>query len=294
MTSPSSSLASVAAVVVDYNAGSILKEAVASLMREHVTTIVVVENGDQGSVASALGDEADKVVIVQPGSNGGFGTGVNRGVAALAHDQSVVLVCNPDIAFHAGAVQSMMDALEAHPTWGIVGPTIVTPSGELYPSVRRFPNVLDAAGHALFGVMSPNNRFTRRYRSPSTRSDGGVDWVSGACFAIRRDVFEVLGGFDESFFMFAEDMDLCWRCHEAGWNVGVAPTARVMHHEGATRQSKRYAMIIAHHRSAVHFQAKTTRHAKAILSPLASAVLGIRLVVALAKEALKGPGRGQS
>lgn len=284
----------VAAVVVDYNAGTILKEAIESLLRDFVSTVVVVENGAPGSVAGALAELATSVTIVNPGSNGGFGSGVNRGVAALPNEISIVLVCNPDIAVHAGATQELCQALETHPTWGIVGPTIVTPDGELYASVRRFPTLRDAAGHALLGVISPKNRFTRRYRSAGTRSDGGVDWVSGACFAMRRDVFEILGGFDESFFMFAEDMDLCWRCHEAGWTVGVAPRARVLHHEGVTRQSKRYRMIVEHHRSALRFQAKTTRHAKALLLPLATAVLGLRLVVALAREAAGPRGDRQS
>ncbi len=294
MNPPLSTPSTVAAVVVDYNAGTILKEAIESLLGDDVSSLVVVENGARGSVARALGELATSVTIVNPGRNGGFGSGVNRGVAALPNDASVVLVCNPDIALYAGATQALRLALEAHPTWGIVGPTIVSPNGELYASVRRFPSLLDAAGHALLGVISPRNRFTRRYRSAATRRDGGVDWVSGACFAIRRDVFEILGGFDESFFMFAEDMDLCWRCHEAGWTVGVAPRARVLHHEGVTRQSKRYRMIIEHHRSALRFQAKTTRHAKALLLPLAAAVLGLRLTIALAREATRRHGDRQS
>jgi N-acetylglucosaminyl-diphospho-decaprenol L-rhamnosyltransferase len=169
----------------------------------------------------------------------------------------------------------------------MVGPQIVDLAGERYPSVRRFPSMLDAAGHALLGSWWKSNPFSARYRSAGNRSDGGVDWVSGACFAIRRNVFEELGGFDESFFMFAEDLDICWRCHEAGYNVGYDASATVLHHEGATRKNKRYAMILAHHRSAFRFQVKTTKHARFLLLPLAAAVLGLRLGVALLRELLR-------
>ena len=81
----------------------------------------------------------------------------------------------------------------------------------------------DAAGHALLALFRPDNRFSRRYRPANPgRRPSGADWVSGACFLARRSALEELGGFDESYFMFAEDMDLCWRAHRAGWGVGFA------------------------------------------------------------------------
>lgn len=279
--------ATVGAVVVDYNAGEVLRSAVASLPRDTISSVVVVENGDDGSVEQALGVNLASVTVVRPGVNCGFGSGVNRGVAALPAGIDFVVVCNPDIELHEGAAEALRDALCDHPTWGIVGPRIISADGEVYPSVRQFPRLVDAAGHALLGVISPRNRFTRRYRSAGSRPEGGVDWVSGACFAIRRDLFEALGGFDESFFMFAEDLDLCWRCHEAGFLVGLVDHATVLHHEGVTRRSQRYAMIVAHHRSAFHFQSKITRRARALVLPAAGLVLGLRLLIALVKEAVR-------
>ena len=275
-----------AAVVVDYNVGGVLAGCVASLLEEGITTIVVVENGERGSVAAALGDLAGAVEILVPGENLGFGAGVNRGVAALGDVADAIVVANPDTAVHPGAVGSLLVALADHPTWGIVGPTILTAEGARYPSVRRFPSPLVAVGHALLGRVAPDNPFTRRYRSTGERLDGGVDWVSGAFFVIRRGAFERLGGFDEAYFMFAEDMDLCWRAHQAGIGVGVAPVAIVTHVEGVARAAHPYKMLVAHHRSAFRFAVATTTGPSRVLLPVGAAVLLVRLAASLAGVAL--------
>ena len=270
-------------VVVDFNAGPALRDAVASLQSEGVDQVVVVENGTRGSVCASLSDLSDTVEVVAPGANVGFGAGVNRGVAAVRDGCEFLVVSNPDVRVHRGALAEMKTILESHPEFGIVGPTIVSEDGSVYPSVRRFPNPLDAAGHALFGLFSQDNPFTRRYRSSALRPDGGVDWVSGAFFMIRRTSFESLGGFDESYFMFAEDMDLCWRAHEIGIGVGVAPVAVVTHIEGVTRKAQPYRMLRSHHRSALRFAMVSTTGLARLALPLAALVLGVRFVGSVAR-----------
>ena len=275
-----------AAVVVDYNVGPLLRGCIASLLAEGITEIVVVENGDPGSTASALGEMTSQVRVINPGGNLGFGAGVNRGVAALSSSADTIIVANPDTVVHVGAVASLVAALGDHPRWVLVGPTILTNDGARYPSVRRFPSPLVAVGHALLGKVTPDNPFTRRYRSTGERGDGGVDWVSGAFFVVRRAAFEQLGGFDEAYFMFAEDMDLCWRAHEAGLGVGVAPVAIVTHVEGVARAAHPYRMLLAHHRSALRFAAATTHGPARVLLPLGALILGLRLLGSLAGVAI--------
>ncbi len=276
-----------AAVVVDYNVGPVLHGCIRSLLDEGVEEIIVVENGDPGSAASALGELAERVTLIVPGENLGFGAGVNRAVAALSDRAHEVIVANPDTEVHAGAIAAMREALDDHPSWAIVGPTILTADGERYPSVRRFPSPIIAAGHALLGRIAPDNPFTRRYRSTGERPDGGVDWVSGAFFVIRRAAFERLGGFDEAYFMFAEDMDLCWRAHHAGLGVGVAPVAIVTHVEGVSRAAHPYRMLVAHHRSAFRFAVATTQGPSRVLLPVGALVLAVRLFGSLLGVALR-------
>jgi len=103
--------------------------------------------------------------------------------------------------------------------------------------------------------------------------------VSGSCFLARRSAFEELGGFDEAYFMYAEDMDLCWRAHHAGWGVGFAGTASVTHVQGVTTARHPYRMMLAHHRSALRFIVRTTEGWRRLALPLAGVVLGARMAM---------------
>jgi N-acetylglucosaminyl-diphospho-decaprenol L-rhamnosyltransferase len=151
--------------------------------------------------------------------------------------------------------------------------------------------MVDAAGHAVFGLLFPDNPFTRRYRSNRSSPDAPseADWVSGACFLVRRSAFEELGGFDEAYFMFAEDMDLCWRAHQAGWGVGHQPAASVTHVQGLSTRRHPYRMLVAHHRSALRFARRSTQGWRRVALPLAALVLGGRLVVSVVAVAVRRP-----
>jgi N-acetylglucosaminyl-diphospho-decaprenol L-rhamnosyltransferase len=266
----------VAAVIVDYHAGEALSDCVDSLHANGVTDIVVVENGEAGSTMPALGGQP--ILLVEPNLNLGYGRGVNRG-AAVAPKRPYLLVSNPDVFVHEGAVATLLAFLEQHHSVGIVGPQIVRPDGTVYPSQRVFPNFWLAGLHALLAPLWPGNPATRKYRSP--RPDGTVDWVSGAFFLVRREAFESVGGFDERYFMFAEDMALCWQMREHGYGVAASADAVVTHIEGLSRARASREMLIAHHRSALRFEWQTARGLRRMLAPLASLVLGVRLCVVL-------------
>jgi len=284
----------VVAVVVDYEAADVLAGCVRSLLDEQVAEVVVVENGAPDTARAALDAAGLSVPLVVPGRNLGYGAGANRGMAAAADGvgadgADLVLVCNPDLRLHPGAVAALVAALDDRQAWAIVGPRILTPDGDVYPSVRAFPSMVDAAGHALLALFSPDNPFTRRYRDRGADGDdlADADWVSGACFLARRSAMDQLGGFDEAYFMFAEDMDLCWRAHAAGWGVGVQPAAVVTHVEGVSRRHHPYRMLWAHHRSALRFANRTTAGWRRAFLPAAAVVLGIRFVAACADQALR-------
>ena len=281
----------VAAVVVDHDTGPLLLGCVRSLLDDGAATIVVVENGGAGGAADALGElladgAKERVHIVRPGANLGYGAGVNRGLAALAglseSPPEWVLVSNPDLEVHPGALDALRRALEENPAWALVGPRIFNDDGEVYPSVRAFPSFTDAAGHALLAVFKPDNPFTKRYNPGTPEGDivTGAGWVSGSCFLARRRALEELGGFDEAYFMYLEDTDLCWRAHHAGWGVGFAGTAEVTHVQGVSTARDPYRMMVAHHRSALRFTFHTTTGWRRLALPLAVLVLGARMAMA--------------
>lgn len=273
----SEELTNVAAVVVDFHAGVALLNCIDSLRTNGVTSVVVVDNSQSGSSRQALSGRS--VQLVEPGMNLGYGRGVNRGVADTGPCH-YLLVSNPDVVVHAGAVDTLVDFLDAHPNVGVAGPQIERPDGSTYPSMRIFPNFWLAGLHALLAPVWPGNPATRRYCS--ARSDGTVDWVSGACFLMRRDVFEEVGGFDERYFMFAEEMALCWQVREHGYAVAGVSGAVVTHIEGLSRQVASRSMVLAHHASALRFEWQTARGLRRALAPLATLVLGLRLLLVLA------------
>ncbi len=181
----------------------------------------------------------------RPGSLGGpGGTSAtapgNRGLAALAGDPTPpewVLVCNPDLRGAPRRPDRVAPRARGGAGLGTGRPPHLHRSRRGLPLGAPVPIVTDAAGHALLALFQPQNPFTLRYNPGMPAGDDLSDagWVSGSCFLARRQALEELGGFDEAYFMYLEDMDLCWRAHQAGWGVGFAGTADVTHVQGVSR-----------------------------------------------------------
>jgi N-acetylglucosaminyl-diphospho-decaprenol L-rhamnosyltransferase len=286
-------VAGVGAVVVSYNSGPYLRVCLASLAAAGVERVVVVDNGSTDGSA-AVASEAGASWL-PTGSNLGYGRAANLGAAhpSLAGSE-YLLVCNPDIEVRPEAVAAMVAALAGDPRLAAVGPRLCNTDGTLYPSARTFPDLVDAVGHGLFGLIAPQNRFTRRYRlldwDHSRRAP--VDWVSGACFLVRRTAWDEVGGFDPSFFMYMEDVDLCWRLGAAGWTIVYEPSAEVVHVQGVSADLHPYRMLAAHHRSMWRFARRTSTGARRLALPLVAVGLVARLGVAAARRRLAGRGKG--
>jgi N-acetylglucosaminyl-diphospho-decaprenol L-rhamnosyltransferase len=280
----------VAAVVVNYNARDYLLECVRSLRGAGLVQIVVADNASIDDSVAALREADPDVTIVETGGNFGYGGGVNRGAAAVDPTADILLVCNADLVVDPVAVKAMVAALDADAGLGIVGPRIDNTDGSIYPSARTIPGPFDAVGHAFFGLIKPNNRFTRRYRllDWDHASARRVDWISGACFAIRRSVFDKLGGFNEDYFMYLEEIDLCHRTRQLGAGVIYEPAARVMHVGGVSTRQLPYRMLAEHHRSVFRWWWSTHGWPMRALAPFVVAGLGVRLLLAFAVRAVKG------
>jgi N-acetylglucosaminyl-diphospho-decaprenol L-rhamnosyltransferase len=249
-----------------------------------VEDVVVVDNASGDDCGERLALAHPSVRFVGLDHNRGYGSAANRGVREVSG--SVVLICNPDLVIHRGAVGALDRALAEDPSLGAVGPRIDRPDGSRYPSARTFPSMLDAAGHGFIGLVSTDNPFSRRYLREDPETAGAVDWVSGACVAVRRAAFDEVRGFDESFFMFMEDVDLCWRLNAHGWKVGYEPAARVTHVEGVSRESAPYRMIVAHHWSLLRYGLRTTTGRERLWLPVVALGLALRTVVLCARRAV--------
>jgi len=249
----------VTGVVVNYNAKDYLLACVESLLAEGAEAVVVVDNGSADGSEEALAERFPEAKWLPTGSNIGYGAASNLGVALAGTDY--VLVCNADVVLGPGALGALASYLGRHPETAVVGPQIVTAGGQLYPSARRFPGLAESFGHGIVGQFWPANPFSRRYTMAEWdhTSAREVDWVSGSCFLARRDAWEQVGGFDPTYFMYLEDVDLCWRLRHNGWAVAYEPAARVTHVQGVSTDRRPYRMLLAHHVSMWRFAWRTTR-----------------------------------
>lgn len=278
----------VAAVVVNYNAGDALPTCVESLLAEDVHELCVVDNASVDDSLDQLRTRTTaRVSILETGCNAGYGAAANRG--ARSTSSPYVLVSNPDLVVRPGAVATLVRRLESDDSLAVAGPMIRDADGDVYPSGRGFPSLADAIGHAFLGLVWGGNPWTRRYRhlGEDQHRARPADWVSGSLFLVRRLAFESVGGFDESYFMYVEDVDLCWRLRRAGWKVFYEPAAEVVHEQGRSASRHPYRMLLAHHRSMWRFAARTAEGRERALLPAMGLGLLARLVLAWADHLLR-------
>jgi N-acetylglucosaminyl-diphospho-decaprenol L-rhamnosyltransferase len=277
-----------AAVVVNYEAGPRLTACVRSVLADTSAgpvELVVVDNGSTDGSVDALRAAFPDVRVVRAPGNVGYARAANLGTAATR--APIVAVLNPDTVLEPGGAKALVDRLEREHRLGACGPRLRNSDGTDYPSARIMPSVPVAAGHALFGLWKPDNRFSVRYRQLEADPNVPrlVDWVSGAAVWLRRSALDEVGGWDERYFMYLEDTDLCWRLRRAGWDVAYEPSAVIDHEQGAITAQRPYRMLLEHHRSAWRFATSRFTGAKVVLLPFAAVVLAARAVLAVVTQA---------
>ena len=272
----------VAAVLVNYNAGNELRRALQSLaddLRGRLWEGVVIDNASADGSETIAAEFAPAVRLIRNASNIGFGRGANQGIAATS--ASLVLIMNPDCALTAGALGSMRGALQAHPSCAVVGPRILDPDGSVQGSARGDPDMLTGlfGRTAMLRRLFPDAAISRRnvVTDPASVDGAVVDWVSGACFLARRDALTSVGGFDERYFLYWEDADLCRRLRARGYEIRYVPAATAVHRVGHSSRTARAASVRAFHASAYRYYA--THVAPGALNPkrlVARALLAAR------------------
>jgi N-acetylglucosaminyl-diphospho-decaprenol L-rhamnosyltransferase len=218
-------------------------------------SVFVVNNAQDDTDIEAFAASHPDVELIEAGSNLGYGRALNLAVDRLDPEFEWVLVVNPDTEFTEGSIDEMLRVAHNAPDAAAFGPRILDSDGSVYPSARALPSLRVGAGHALLARFWPDNRFSAAYRRADLTSLELVDptptgWLSGACLLIRRDVYEAIGGFDDRFFMYFEDVDLGKRIGERGALNLYVPTAVITHVGGQSTRRNSRRMIIVHHRSA--------------------------------------------
>ncbi|WP_291345488.1 glycosyltransferase family 2 protein [Corynebacterium sp.] len=259
-------------VTVTYSPGKHLRALVDSLPGSTTagTVLIMADNGSKDGSPEAEVARAEEegranrlndAIFLPTGGNVGYGKAANIGIAELATMRDsgrirgdYVLLVNPDVIFDAGAIDAMLDCAARNPRAGAIGPLIREADGTAYPSARAVPDLVGGIGHALLADVWPSNPFSRRYRDDADMSrERDAGWLSGSCLLLKWDAFDSIGGFDDRYFMYMEDVDLGDRLGRAGWRNVFCPDAVIRHAQGHSASSHPEITVRAHHDSAYRF-----------------------------------------
>jgi len=278
-------------VIVNYHREELLRHCLESLpsSADPVSLeVIVVDNSGTARRSGAL-DAFPEARLIEAGGNVGFARACNLGMAAARGRH--LLLLNPDTVAHPGAVATLSRHLDAFPAVGVVAARLLNPDGTLQYSCRRFPRPLSIffGRYALLTRLFPGNPVSTDYLyldwdHASTRP---VDWVSGACLMVRREVFDRVGGLDDGYFLFVEDMDWCRRIRDAGQEVVYVSEAEVTHRVGASRGPVPSWVMWERHRSMLRYVRKHFAWPAALVM-LAALGLAVRGGLAILEDRIRG------
>lgn len=283
--------------IVSYNTAALLRRCLESVVADTRGPVLVIDNKSSDGSADLVRHEFPSVRLRAEEDNRGYGAAANVAVRELG--TPYVLLLNADTVLTPRTTNSLAAYLAANPRVAIAGPRIVDAAGKYERSAHRFPTPTSLLLHARWwpGPQSerpsraaPHEEQQRRPGALLALARGNewrprsVDWVLGAALAIRREAFEAVKGFDEAYFLYQEEIDLCFRLRAAGWKVHYAPVATVFHVGGASTTQRATETF-------GQFVRSTQRFARLRLSPVRAtgvrAVLGTVLVGRLALEAAR-------
>jgi N-acetylglucosaminyl-diphospho-decaprenol L-rhamnosyltransferase len=255
-TSPTASLA---VVIVNFNTGEWLGRCLRSIevARGDLAVDIVVVDNDSRDGSADVAETMPGVRLIRNPTNRYLSPAWNQGAAAT--DAPYLLFLNPDTEWFAGSLGDLLRVAHADRSAGIVGPLLRNVDGTVYASGRRFPGLLDGLGHAFVSLVRSDNVFTRRYRMDDwdRTTPRVVDWVSGACMLMPRAAFDAVGGFDERFPLYAEELDIATRLRDAGWHVRFTPEVEVIHAVGVSTGGDRrpHRLVVMHSTSLSRYYA---------------------------------------
>lgn len=254
----------VSAIIVNYNAGDLLRQCINSLIAcDCEVEIIVVDNASQDESLAAIADIHQLTVIKNP-TNTGFAAACNQGITAAKADYFLFL--NPDSTIEAQALSRMIDVFENDKQVGMAGGMLCHLDGTEQPGGRRvFPTprlaFMRATGLSLLSEFFPKlfSDFLL-HNSPVPETAVEVEAISGACMLVKREAVENVGQWDEGYFLHCEDLDWCMRFRQNNWKVMFVPDAKVLHALGVCGRNRPVFVEWHKHKGMCRFYCKFFRH----------------------------------
>jgi N-acetylglucosaminyl-diphospho-decaprenol L-rhamnosyltransferase len=227
-------------IVVNWNGGDLLSRCLQALythLGQVAVEVIVVDNASTDGSLAMLQQSFPQVRTVANQENVGFARANNQGVQISGGRYTLLL--NSDAFVTPGALEALLNLAEAQPKAGLIGARLLNPDGSFQASHTSFPTlwqeflVLSGVGRLLYGRWYPSHGPDEQ-RGPQV-----VDYVEGACLLARREAYVEVGGLDEAYFMYSEDVELCYAMREKGWQVWYQPAAQVIHLGGGSSLTRR-------------------------------------------------------
>jgi hypothetical protein len=248
-------------IVINWNTRDLLYSCLTSILHATLdhrveSEVIVIDNNSSDGSQEMVRTKFKGVRLIESKENMGYCRAANLGVRQS--EGRYVLTSNSDIEFKEGHLSGIVSFMDENPDIGAVGPRLVNSDGSIQHSCRNFPSFFNAMVHAFAGIFFPNNRFSRKYKMMDFdhNKTSRVDWVSGACMLFRREAFERVSGFDERYFMYVEDMDICYAINVAGYSVYYYPDVTALHIIGQSSKRAGYRMISEFQKSIFRFYRK--------------------------------------
>ena len=288
--------AALTVVTVTYSPGSHLDRFLSSLTvaTDRKVRVIIADNGSTDGAPEEAVQRYPGTELLRTGGNLGYGTAVNRAVATLPAGDEFVVVANPDVVWGPDSIDLLLDAAARWPQAGSLGPLIRDPDGSVYPSARHLPSLIRGGMHAVVGFAWKANPWTKSYRQERLEpSERPVGWLSGSCLLVRRSAFDAIGGFDERYFMYMEDVDLGDRLARAGWLNVYVPGSEILHDKGHSTGRDPARNLTAHHTSTYIYL--SDRHTGVWRAPLRWTIKGALRARARAavRKSRRELGKGQ-
>lgn len=272
-------------IIVNYNTCQHLRDCLRAVCGEAPSQVTVVDSASSDGSVEMVRAEFPQVRVLANRENLGYGASVNAAAKDLGAPYFLAL--NADTKLLPETLRPLRAYLEENPRVAVVGPKLTHMDGRLQRSARRFPGTAAwlVDNHTIGGCFSATpvlrNLLLNAWSYSRPRR---VPWVTGAALAVRREAFEEVQGFDESYYMYFEEVDLCWRLMVAGWETHFAPVARVAHVGGASTKQRSSEMAFQYVSSAMRFY---QRRYHPVRVALAAGIMRIDLLWQMFRDATR-------
>ncbi len=282
-------MARLSIIIVNWNVRELLDRCLASIFAADLAPgsfeIIVVDSASADDSVAMVRQKYPAVRLLAQERNVGFTRGNNIGLAQAQGD--FLLLLNPDTEVRPDALGAMLDYLLANPAVGIVGPHTLNSDGSHQSSRRRFPSLMTGIFESSWLAAAAPARIERDYRMLETDDDDImlVDWVQGSALMLRRELYRDIGGMDEAYVMYSEELDYCRRAKHAGWQVAYHGGAVIAHHGGKSSEQVAAQTLIHFHTSKLRYFRKHHGFGQYVFL---RAILLLQFAWQLALESVKG------